>query len=318
MDKENNETDTNSNKDNGNIFASAEPGGQVGQTVGTPTAPSDSMENECPTCKKTNSAEETMTDQQPNFIYAIGSIRVHFPNVTIENEYKQLVKEGTTEQLIDPQVVHKILKENRYLAREVCWVFAIEGMDTYLIAPRDPLDLDQLVEAISRPDGEELDTDVMIGERGPMAPIERCGLELPVVLFDKIYSFQKKGLIKEIPKPDEVQEKPFRISSDDLFARIQQLADNVGASDEHRALNYVAVRYPQIYVHAREMYDQDYSLESIEAIPSRLSGTRKLIDIILSYQNRNTSVIDKYYIRVDVSGKYPYLQNPLTRYYHRA
>lgn len=270
------------------------------------------MEKEC-SCKGSS-----MPNQQPNYIYALGSIRINFPNVTIEKEYRQVLKEERTETFTDAQVLYQVLKNNRYLSREVCWILNIEGIDLYILVPRDPMDLDQLVESINRQDREPIDTQVVIGERGSIAPIELCGLELPILLFDKIYSFKRKELIEEIPKPGGVDEKQFRISSDDLFYRIQQMADNVGSSDEHRALNYLAVRYPQIYVHARQMYNDDYSLESIETATSRLSGTRKLIDVISIYQNRKTSAIERYYVRVDVTGKYPFLQNPLTRYFERV
>ena len=33
-----------------------------------------------------------------------------------------------------------------------------------------------------------------------------------------------------------------------------QLTDNAGASDEHRALNYLAMRYPDIYARAAEAF----------------------------------------------------------------
>jgi PatG C-terminal len=270
------------------------------------------MEKEC-SCKAGG-----MANKDPNYVYALGSIRVSFPTPTIEKEYRQVVREEQTERLTDPQVLYNVLKNNRYITREVCWILTIEGIDTYIIVPRDPLDLDQLVESIAQEDRERLDTDVVIGERGPIAPIEYCGVELPVLMFDKIYSFKKKGLIDEIPKPTGVEEKQFRISSDDVFDRIQQLADNVGSTDEHRALNYLAVRYPQLYVHTNQMHANNFSLESVEAMASRLSGSHKLIDVIITYQNRDTTAIEKYYVRVDVTGKYPFLASPLQRYFDRV
>ncbi len=42
---------------------------------------------------------------------------------------------------------------------------------------------------------------------------------------------------------------------------IMQMADNAGATDEHRALNYLALRYP------------DLSAENIQEIPGSTSGT---------------------------------------------
>jgi hypothetical protein len=60
----------------------------------------------------------------------------------------------------------------------------IEGLETYILTPRDPGDLDLLVEAL-RPNPTPMDLDVVIGMKGPIAPPELCnGLLVPMVLFD--------------------------------------------------------------------------------------------------------------------------------------
>lgn len=42
--------------------------------------------------------------------------------------------------LTDRQAFQKVLSErqNRYQTRQLCWVMTIEGLETYLLAPRDP------------------------------------------------------------------------------------------------------------------------------------------------------------------------------------
>ena len=52
------------------------------------------------------------------------------------------------------------------------------------------------------------------------------------------------------------------------------MTDNAGTTDEHRALNYLAVRYPSIYARAAEAFAGDSSLSGVEVRPSPLSGTR--------------------------------------------
>ena len=141
---------------------------------------------------------------------------------------------------------HAVLskRENRYLVRQLCWVLTIQGLETYLLAPRDPADIDLLVEAI-RPAPSPNDIDVVIGMRGPIAPPEMCnGLMVPIVVFDQIYSFDRDALIKAIPKPEKTTAEQFGPAAEELFDRIMQLTDNAGATDEHRALNYLAMRYP--------------------------------------------------------------------------
>jgi hypothetical protein len=59
-----------------------------------------------------------------------------------------------------------------------------------------------------------------------------------------------------------------------VLDRILQMTDNAGATDEHRALNYLAMRYPGIYVKAAEEFARDFSLSAVQVRPSQLSSTR--------------------------------------------
>ena len=62
----------------------------------------------------------------------------------------------------------------------LCWVLTIEGLETYILVPRDPSDLDTLVQAV-RPAPSPGDVDIVIGELGPIAPPELCnGLMVPM------------------------------------------------------------------------------------------------------------------------------------------
>jgi hypothetical protein len=258
----------------------------------------------------------------PSYIYALGRVEPRFPSLAVEKEFAQATGRANTAMLTDRQALQSVLAEraNRYLVRQLCWVLAIEGLETYLLQPRDPVDLDLLVQAL-RPASSSLDVDVVIGRRGPVAPPEVCnGLMVPIVVFDQIYSFDRETFIKSIPRPKTVpeqEEAQFRASAEELFDRIAQVADNAGATDEHRALNYLAVRYPEIYGTAAGRHRENYSLTASEARASRLSGVRNIVDVIFSYTNRNTDVIEKYFVRVDVTEEFPFLVTKLSPYYDR-
>ena len=114
------------------------------------------------------------------------------------------------------------------------------------------------------------------------------GLLVPIVVFDQIYSFDRDGLIKAIPRPGKTSAKDFEPVAREVFDRIMQLTDNAGATSEHRALNYLAMRYPTIYASAAEGFARDFSLSGVEVRPSPLSGTRNIVDCIFYYTNRNT------------------------------
>jgi cyclic patellamide precursor peptide PatG len=154
--------------------------------------------------------------------------------------------------------------------------------------------------------------------RGPIAPPEVCnGAMLPIVAFDQIYSFDRYSFVQAIPRGEDIPEDEFRSASENVFDRIMQVNDNAGATDEHRALNYLAVRYPLIYERATRSYLDNAWLSSVDARPSRLSSTRKVMDVIFSFTNRQTDVTDKYIVRVDVTEEFPFLVTRLTEYFDR-
>jgi hypothetical protein len=251
------------------------------------------------------------------YVYALGRVEPRFPRLAVEKEFAQVTGRAETAGLTDRQALHAILsqRQNRYLARQLCYVLTIEGLETYILMPRDPIDFELLVDAV-RPAPRPTDVDVVIGVRGPIAPPELCnGLMVPIVAFNQIYSFDVDTFIQSIPRPEQVPAEQFTPAAEELFMRIMQLADNAGATDEHRALNYLVVRYPQIYATTAERHAQNASLTAVEVRPSRLSGVRKIVDVIVSYTHRQTDVIEKYFVRVDVTEEFPFLVTRLSPYF---
>jgi hypothetical protein len=132
-----------------------------------------------------------------------------------------------------------------------------------------------------------------------------------------LYSFDKDSLINAIPPPEKVPAKEFAAAARELFDRIMLMTNNAGVADEHRALNYLAVRYPAIYAKTAEAFAANSSLSAVDVRPSPLSGTRKIVEVIFSYTNRATDVIDKFFVRVDVTEEFPYLVTKLSPYQDR-
>lgn len=255
----------------------------------------------------------------PSYVYALGRVEPRFRSLAIEKEFAQVVGRTETTGLTDRQTLQAVLSEpsNRYLARSLCWVLNIEGLETYILLPRVAMDVEQLVNTV-RPTPSPMDVDVIIGIRGSMAPPGLCGgLVLPLVVFDQIYSFDHEALIKSIPRPEQMSPEQFEPTAQELFSRIMQMADNTGATDEHRAVNYLAVRYPAIYATTADAYARNSSLTAVEVRPSRLSNARKVVDVIFSYVNRQTDVLEKFFVRVDVTEEFPFLVTKMSPYYDR-
>ena len=272
------------------------------------------------TCASCGAVAGTNGNTLPTqYVFAIGNVEWRFPTIGVEKEFAQATSRANTKGLTDRAAAHAVLSEraNRYLARQICWILTIEGLETYILVPHDPADYDQLLEAV-RPQPSPLDLDVVVGIRGPIAPAEMCnGLMIPIVIFDQIYSFDRDAFIKSIPRPEKTTAKEFGPAAEELFDRIMLAADNAGATDEHRALNFCAVKYSAIYATAADAYARDASLTAIEVLPSALSATRKVVDVILTFTNRNTDVCEKFFTRVDVTEEFPFLVTKLSPYFDR-
>jgi hypothetical protein len=267
------------------------------------------------------SASERITAGPPSYIYALGRIEPHFRNLSLEKEFAQATGRTETSGLTDKHALQTVLaqRSNRYLVRQLCWVFSVENVETYVLYPRDPADFDSLVESL-RPAPRQTDVDVVVGVLGPMAPPEMCnGRQLRLAAFDQVYSFDVDALIKSIPRPEKIAAKEFSPAAEEMFTRIQQMADNAGATDEHRALNYLAVRYSAIYAQAAEMFGRNYWFKGFYPHPSRLASAsgRKIVDVIFTFTSRTTDVDEKWFVRVDVTDEFPFLVTKLSPYFDR-
>jgi hypothetical protein len=244
----------------------------------------------------------------PSFVYAIGKISARFPSIDIEKELAQVVRGSETASLTDQQVLHQVLSqpENAYLAREMCWVFSAQGVESFIIVPRSGVELSELIAALGLGSAEGATT-VVVGSRGFQVPASACaGLTLPGVVASKIYSFNIDELVKSLPlKENELN------AGKELLDRITHLIDNVGDIDEHRAVNYLSLRYPAMYSLVIENYGQDRSLQGLNVRRVSTNAQRRLVDVQLSFVNRKTDVRELYAVRVDVTGMFPFLVTPL-------
>jgi hypothetical protein len=253
----------------------------------------------------------------PSYIYALGRIEPRFPRLSVEKEFAQATGRAETVNLTDRQALRHVLEENRYLVKQLCWVMMIGGLEAYIAAPRDPGDFSLLVEAL-RPNPRLGDIDLIVGVRGPMATPEMCnGLVVPIVVFDQMYSFERDALIEGIPRPERMPAERFRESAGEVFDRIMQMTDNFGGTDDNRALNYLAVRYPAIYSAVAEAHGHNSSLTAVDVRLSPLSGVRKIVEVIFSFTHRTTDVVEKQFVRVDVTEEFPFLHTKMSPYYDR-
>jgi hypothetical protein len=254
----------------------------------------------------------------PPCVYVIGHIEPRFPLLSIEKEARQAIARGGPTKDTDREVMAKLLRDkgNKYIVRQLCWVLSVQGIETYILLPRDG-DYQPLIDAY-RAEPSPGDLELLIGVRGPIAPPAMCnGLQVPIVIFDQIYTFDRESLLKSISPPKDVDARHFKVAAGEMLERILQQSDNAGATDCDRALNYLAVRYERIYALAAQHFANNASFVGIECRPSVLSGTRKIVDVVFAFVDRTTDVISKHFTRVDVTECFPFLVTPLSSYHDR-
>jgi hypothetical protein len=248
-------------------------------------------------------------------VYALGRIHPRFPRISVEKEFAQAMGSSATAGLTDSGALHKVLTDPRlrYLVRQLCWVMTIAGLETYLVFPAYPSDWDHLIESV-RPAPNLGALDAIIGTLGPVAPPELCnGLLLPIVVFDQLYSFDRDSLLKALPRPDKAS-KEFATVAAEVLDRILSVTDNAGATDEHRALNYLALRDPTIYARTADCYQRDLALTAVDVRPWRLSIARSVVEVVFTFTHRKNEFVEKYGARVDVNDEFPFLVSKLVPY----
>jgi hypothetical protein len=289
--------------------------GQVDSSMGAGRGPASPplRDKACPQCAAGTGLAE------PAFVYAVGQVEARFPKLGVEKEFAQVAGRSDTAGKTDREVLHAVLSnaEHRYLARQMCWMFTIQGLDTYLLVPRDPVDVNQLVAAI-RPRPAPNDVDVVVGLKGPIAPPDVCnGVMVPIVIFDQLYSFDREALLASIPRPKGIPSDTFGATARELFDRIIRMTDNAGGLDDHRALNYLAVRYPAVYARAAESFSRDFSLTAVTTRRWALGTTRRIVEVVFAFTNRSTDFTEKFSVRVDVGEEFPFLLDKLGPYYDK-
>ena len=154
----------------------------------------------------------------PSYVYVLGQIEERYPRPSVEKEVAQATGRAETARRTDRQAFYQVLsqRENRYLARQLCWVLSVQGIETYLLQPRDPADLDLLINAIEPQSAPWISA--VIGVKGPVAPPDYCnGLMAPIVVFDQIYTFSRDALIEAIPRPEGISAADFGPAARELF-----------------------------------------------------------------------------------------------------
>lgn len=278
------------------------------------------------------------------FIYVLGTVDIRFPDPSIAEELQTVAQTANVEQGADEPLrhwYHRVLSLQspdgslaaRYVARQLCWILKVEGQIAYQLSLRDLADLPDLISCLGRAEPEDQyhhdDLDLIIGTSSLVPAEPYQGIVCPVLGVDQLVTFRKETLVDWCKTPSspgtKVSSKRKAAQSkleapgpdpSKLFRMLVQSADNLGDRDEWRALNYLAVRYKRIYEIYAAMAD-DYDLDSVKVGTSRLSRGKHIVDPIFAFRNKQTGVVQKFFVRVDVGHLFPMIVSHVAEYFDR-
>jgi hypothetical protein len=264
----------------------------------------------CPECEARSAA------QAEELVYAIGKLDVRFPSIGIEREFQQRkarLGRASEAGASRGSQIREVLEENRHLATRMCYILTVGGVPAYVVAPTSSSQRDDIFDAIAHA-AHTNHWSVLIGRRGPMAGPGVCGgLLAPIVACDQLYSFAieewqatLESQLRPALESRKIAKKTFTTVAQEVFGQIVHSTENLGATDVHRALNYLLLQHPGIFLAAAERSGKQ-TLERIETRLIRGLGTRRVVAVILVFVDLATGVAERLFSRVDVTEEWPFI-----------
>lgn len=247
------------------------------------------------------------------YVYAVGRLEARFPSLGVEKEFAQFATQTQRKGLDEPAFIRAVLADPgaQYLARQLSWVLVSQDRDAFVVVPRDREDLTMFIEAfVSSKEGA---VTVIVGRSALNTgwAVDAAEPGLPRFGVDQLIHTDIDEFVKRVPRPKDLPEKDFADCTRAVFSRILRRADNTGLSDDHRALNYVALRYPATYEVATRAVAKSMMIAGIDATPQVAPDGRRLVRLRFSFRGTSNGLIERYSCRVDVTEEFPFIVSTL-------
>lgn len=253
-------------------------------------------------------------------LYAIGQLDVRFPTIGVEREFQQRERalasdDGVSEDNHGARIAH-VLRLNPHLWSRVCFIFSVGNTPAYIVSPSSQHTLQALLDAASAKSEPEAFA-VLIGRHaGTSAPGQCGGLMAPLAICDQLYASTVptwvsalEARVKGVLESDANAAKRFGTVARELFLRVVQSTENIGALDSHRALNYVLVQHPGFALGLVQR--PQCILDRIETRAVQGTDLRRVVAVILTLVDRTTGVAERLFCRVDVTEQWPFVVEDL-------
>jgi hypothetical protein len=277
--------------------------------IPNPAPPHGGAQPCCSACA--SKAGEAMAGER--FVFAIGKVDLRFPNLGLEREYQraehQLGKAGGRRG----ERLAAVLRGQRHIATRVCPLLMVGGVPAYVLAPAAAYVREALLEAVAVSD-RPTQWVVAVGRLGPLCgPTDCGGVVAPVVACDELYSFSADEWAKDLAdvlKPAIEAKRATREAvaraALEVFDSVVASAQNTGAMDQHRALNYALVRYPGLFLAAAERAGRQV-LDRVETRMASGASGRRQVAVVLTFVDSATGVPERLFCRIDVTDEWPFV-----------
>jgi hypothetical protein len=268
----------------------------------------DSAQVNSPAPQTCGGARQDTGDIPIQYIYSLGKVEWRISDPAITHELMQAL--GAPDERGGYELARLLLPENRYLARRMTWVLVIQGQDAFYLKAQDSSEFALLLQAAAS------EYSLVVGTGSDAANIQN----LPTIWFNQIYHFNLEGLFQNLAVQlgayEGLEQSPQTLDIyRDLFERILYTADNAGHQPAFRAMNYLAVRYPIVYAEtAKLIQTRHLKLTGIEVHRSHLNFGRQVENVIFVFKDGQTHIQELYSVSVDVTGEFPFLVKPFSRY----
>lgn len=252
-------------------------------------------------------------------IYAVGELKPSFPNQGLEKAFNTAARQLSVSEYDYYQVFSytdtKTQKQPYfYLAQQMDWVLRINHEDCYLLVPRSRAELVCFIDALKKPnDNLQLVYSTIVGVLGDSANYLEGSL--PKVLCNHVFSQTLDELHNKLQSETGVATSAIQ----DVLKQLE-FSPNQGNTNYDRAKNYLAFRYPDIYLTTHTLQKgtsvsvdnkDTYFLDEIECRYSDVMSPHTIVDIVLIYKSKNLPVKKYYHCSVDVTRQFPFINTPL-------
>ncbi|MCC2522295.1 hypothetical protein [Vibrio coralliilyticus] len=259
------------------------------------------------------------------YIYVVGHVNAHFPNLSVEKEFYQAcvlsqVDVSSIKSVDDDVALAKLnqdaeltpllfkglgLPENEYVAREMNWLLSnVDNDEVYTLITDSDDSMRQFVAAL----GLETQPVILIGQM----------MQDGRVLVSNLIPCNSTPVNKDHLESQNTNMK-------ELVEEIRSLNSNNGIRNEDRALNYTLYNNSKVFSESYNLcYNPNpsgpnpngYQLVNLEVVTD-WSGDRLVSKLIFNYQGINTGAKQSWYSTVDVTGEYPFTLTEWKRFLPR-